>query len=794
MSEHEDAKKRSEARLAGILDIAADAIISIDDQQRIIMFNQGAERIFGYSQDEVIGQPLDVLLPERFRRGHGDHIRQFAASPEVARRMGERQEIWGRHKSGQDFPAEASISKLDLGGERTFTVVLRDITARVEREKAVQKSEERLALALEAGEIGLFEVDHVGNSIYWSPIYRKLLGVAADEPASLARFLALVPLEDRGAFDLTRDDAGNLRGGDHSKREHRIVRPDGAVRWLARDVRSHFAGEGGARHVVRTVGVVRDITERKQIEQQLENRVAARTAELSALLDALPDGIVHADLEGKVLVTNSAMTRLFGYGRDEIEGMTTRQLYATALDEEKVVGAAGALKGSGGIAPVTVECRRKDGSTFTAMVLGNAVRDSAGRVVSRVGIIRDITEDVKRQKALTEAQRMEAFGQLTGGIAHDFNNLLTVISGNQELLEMRLEDAKDQALLKRAQEAADMGARLTGRLLTFARRRPLAPTPLRLNEQISGMVDLLRRSIGEHVTLITNLSPRLPLVHADASEIESAVLNLAINARDAMPAGGTIVIETSEHTVDGNDSGGEDRLAPGNYIRLSVSDTGVGMTPEVLARAFEPFFTTKQPGKGTGLGLSTIYGAFRQLGGTVTIYSEVGRGTSVNIFLPRAEMGPATGRGDRSPDAVRASSGESVLLVEDNPEVREVARKRLEGLGYKVQEAETGVAAVELLQGAGPAFDLVLSDVVMPGGMSGYDVAMWVAANRPGTKVLLTSGYPGEVASSGARSGAKSGAKSGTSSGESDPGQIRLLRKPYSRAELASALRDVLDA
>ena len=777
MSEHDDAIKRSEARLAGILDIAADAIISIDDQQRITMFNQGAERIFGYSHDEAMSQPLDVLLPERFRMGHGDRIRQFAASPDVARRLGERQEIWGRHKSGRDFPAEASISKLDLGGERTFTVVLRDITARVEREKAVQKNEERLALALEAGDIGLFEVDHASKSVYWSPIYRKLLGVAADVPASFARFLALIPPEDRSEFDVTGDDVSNLRGTDHSKREHRIVRSDGAVRWLARDVRSHFAGEGAARHLVRTVGVVRDITERKQIEQQLEHRVAERTAELSALLNALPDGIVHADLEGKIFVSNAAMPRLFGYGRDEIDGMAIRLLYATALDEERVFRAAGAWKGSAAIAPVTVQCRRKDGSTFTAMVLGNAVRDAAGRIVSRVGIIRDITEDVKRQKAFTEAQRMEAFGQLTGGIAHDFNNLLTVISGNQELLEMRLEDAKDLVLLRRAQEAADMGARLTGRLLTFARRRPLAPTQLHLNEQISGMVDLLRRSIGEHVTLTTNLSPRLPLVHADPSEIENAVLNLAINARDAMAAGGTIVIDTREHRVDARETSGEDGLASGDYIRLSVSDTGVGMTPEVLARAFEPFFTTKQPGKGTGLGLSTIYGAFRQLGGTVTIDSEVGRGTTVNIFLPRAAMSHPTGKGDRRSDAAPKSSGEFVLLVEDNPEVRDVARKRLEGLGYKVLEAETGVAAVELLQGGGQEFDLVLSDVVMPGGMSGYDVARWVGANRPGTKVLLTSGYPGEVASSG----------------EGDPTQIRLLRKPYSRAELAGALRDVLD-
>ena len=540
----------SEARLSGILAIAVDAIISIDDQQRITLFNHGAETIFGYASDEVLGKPLEMLMPGRFRAAHAGHVHQFATSGTAARRMGERSEIFGVRKDGGEFPAEASISKLEIGGERTFTVVLRDITERKAAERA--------------------------------------LG------------------------DLNKD---------------------------------------------------------------LEERVAERTREL------------HEEMQRR----------------------------------------------------------------------GQA------------------------QAALARAQRMEAFGQLAGGVAHDFNNLLTVITGNQELLEMRLKDPKDLTLLKRAQEAAEMGARLTGRLLTFARRRQFEPTLLHLNEQIAGMVELLRRSIGEHVTLTTNLAPRLWTARADASEIENAVLNLAINARDAMPNGGTLVIETADCAIDAGEIGREAKLPAGDYVRLSVSDTGIGMPPEVLSRAFEPFFTTKPPGKGTGLGLSTIYGFVQQSGGTVTVYSEFGRGTTVNIYLPRVVEGDKVAPSERRGATPAAGNGETILLVEDRSDVRDVTKARLQQLGYGVIEAENGPNAIALLQAPGQRVHLVFSDVVMPGGMSGYDVARWVRSNRPELKLLLTSGFADQVANP---------------QGHAHDGElpaVKLLRKPHSLDELARAVRKALD-
>jgi CheY-like chemotaxis protein len=321
-----------------------------------------------------------------------------------------------------------------------------------------------------------------------------------------------------------------------------------------------------------------------------------------------------------------------------------------------------------------------------------------------------------------------------------------------------------------------MGARLTARLLTFARRRQFTPAPLNLNEQVMGMVDLLRRTLGEDVDLNARLAPRLWTVRADPSEVENAVLNLAINARDAMPKGGRLVIETANIVAEDHEIGVFDLLAAGPYVRLSVSDTGTGMPPEVLARAFEPFFTTKQPGRGTGLGLSTIYGFAQQSGGTATIYSEAGLGTTVSLYLPRAEenaqLSPPM-RGAQIP----AARGETVLIVEDNAAVRDVTRQRLADLGYVVVEAENGPAAIDALE-AGVKADLVFSDVVMTGGLNGFDVARMVRERWPRTRILLTSGYPDDLLRG--------------QDGEFQ--DLRILRKPYGRAELALKLREVLDA
>ena len=360
-------------------------------------------------------------------------------------------------------------------------------------------------------------------------------------------------------------------------------------------------------------------------------------------------------------------------------------------------------------------------------------------------------------------------------MAHDFNNLLTVITGNLEMLEERLTNADHLSLLTEAQEAADLGAKLAGRLLAFGRRQPLNPKPINLSELAAGMADLLSRSLGEMVRLETRLAPDLRTTMADQGQVENALLNLAINARDAMPEGGRLLIETSEVEIDEEALAVHVEVKPGPYAMLAVSDTGTGMTPEVRQRAFEPFFTTKGPGGGSGLGLSMVYGFVKQSGGHVQIYSELGHGTTIRLYLPIRDPDGRVAA-SRTPRATGAAGGETVLVVEDDQRVRRVSVRRLKDLGYVVIEVDSGPAALRILDQGDP-IDLVFTDVVMPGGMTGLDLAREVRRRRPELKVLFTSGYADPAMIEGGTLTANDG----------------WLGKPYSRADLASKLRELLD-
>jgi PAS domain S-box-containing protein len=546
-------------------------------------------------------------------------------------------------------------------------------------------------------------------------------------------------------------------------REMEGQRRDGSTFWMHLSVSAFTVGDKKY-----FAGTIVDLDNRKR-----------REALLASVLDHIPDGLIVADLDRRIIQCNTALCKIFGYQPSEIEGRSTRILYADDETFERV-GLARAERIDNVVdshMPFEVELRRKSGELFPCASFGAPVRDPNGRVIATLVIIRDATRERAQAEALSKAQRFEAYGQLTGGVAHDFNNLLTIITGNLELLEMRLKDDRDRTLLKRAQDAADMGARLTARLLTFARRRKLEPVVVNLNELILGMAELLRRTLGEPIQMSSVLSSSLWPTKADPSEIENAVLNLAINARDAMPNGGKLIMETSNVVLDGTEPETARDIAPGQYVRLSVADNGSGMAHDVLTRVFEPFFTTKEPGRGTGLGLSTIYGFAKQSGGGVSIYSEVGRGTVVNIYLPRTNADlPVSERGHHEPDLSNARRV-AILVVEDNPDVRDVTVARLEEMGFSVMRADSGPAAISLLQ-SGAAIDLVFSDVVMAGGMSGYDVVRWVRENRPGLKLLLTSGFVTEIA------------KREDTVGESP----KVLRKPYNRAELSAAIREALDS
>jgi PAS domain S-box-containing protein len=389
---------------------------------------------------------------------------------------------------------------------------------------------------------------------------------------------------------------------------------------------------------------------------------------------------------------------------------------------------------------------------------------------------RDMTERMALEQQLRQAQKMEAIGQLTGGVAHDFNNILTVITGMTEMLGQAVAGTPQlRSLVKAIEEAAEHGAQLTQRMLAFARKQPLQSRVIDLNNVVSGMSRILQRVLGEDVTLNTSLGEGLWEALADPSQVEDAILNLAINSRDAMPDGGRIVFQTANVRLDDAYAAQNFEVIPGDYVALIVTDNGTGMPPDVLDSAFEPFFTTKEVGHGTGLGLSTIYGFVKQSRGHIKIYSEVGNGTTIRLYLPRATTAEVPTEAPVSKHEDSLTGRETILVVEDNVSVRRVAVRVLEGLGYRVRQAADGNEALAILQEAEPV-DLLFTDIVMPNGVSGLDLFKEVRQARPKLRVLFTSGYSERFVDE------RPADTEGTS----------FLPKPYGRDKLAAAIRNAL--
>ncbi len=509
----------------------------------------------------------------------------------------------------------------------------------------------------------------------------------------------------------------------------------------------------------------------------------AQAAKLLGILESAVTAIITIDDRGLIESVNPATERLFGYDAAELVVENVKVMMPepyraehdgyianyTTTGDRKIIGIGREVSG-----------RRKDGTTFPVHLSVSEFWADGRRYFT--GMIYDISDRKHVEEALRESERrlahvqkMEAVGQLTGGIAHDFNNLLLVISGNLELLEMRLQDDTSRALLSDARDAAALGSKLTDQLLTFARRRHMDPQVIQLNDLVVGITDMLRRTLGHHITLSTSLAHDVWLTRADPAQFQSAIINLAVNARDAMPRGGKLVVETRNITLDADHTLVQPELKPGEYVQLSISDTGSGMTPEVRARGFAPFFTTKEKGRGTGLGLPMVYGFVKQSGGHVAVYSEVGHGTTINLYLPRSDEGSAAALKGKSATDTDPNARETILVVEDDERVRKLTIRRLEMIGYTVLEASDGPSALDILNSGVPV-DLIFTDLVMPGGLSGRDVAERAHELRPGIKVLLTSGYAEELIQGDDR----------------DRPQLKVLRKPYQQTDLVTALRDIL--
>ena len=486
-----------------------------------------------------------------------------------------------------------------------------------------------------------------------------------------------------------------------------------------------------------------------------------------------PLGMLLARHDGQMIVqANPAFCRMLGYGSDELVGTGIPAL-VHAGDRGLLLDAVGRT----GAPDHAFEARwlARSGTAAWARIRLTQLSTSDGGPALLLALAEDITHEKQVEAELRQAQKMEAIGQLTGGIAHDFNNLLGVIIGNCEFVLDALQDRPEEAALAREiMTSALGGADLTRRLLAFARRQTLQPRSVDLNAYLPNHVAMLRRVLGDAIEVTQNFAANLWPTRADPSQVGDALLNLAINARDAMPHGGLMTIATANlHVAAPAEDGG---MAPGDYVVLSVTDTGVGMAPDVLDRVVEPFFTTKEPGAGSGLGLSMIYGFARQSGGHLRIESRLGHGTTVRLYLPRALGEEADGDGPAS-DPLLPRGDESILLVDDNPELRAVGRRHLVALGYRVTEAEDGPAALALIRGSG-RYDLLFTDIAMPHGMTGYQLAASARQIVPGLKVLFTTGYTGP----------------GPHTEPSRPPPEALIAKPYRIGELAVTMRAALDA
>ena len=652
-----------------------------------------------------------------------------------------------------------------------------DLSERKHAEQSLRESEDRLRLATDAARLGTFDFRPLTGELTWDSRCKELFGLPPDAPITYESvFLRGLHPEDRERTDAAVRSALDPSGPGAYEVEYRTVGlEDGLERWVSAKGRGFF--DNG--QAVRLIGTVLDISERKQAEQtlrelnaSLEQRVEERTAERDRIWRNTSDLVGVLAPGGELHSINPAWSRLTGL--DESTGRALPFLEPVHPEDQAASTAALERLARGErLARFENRLKRADGGWRT--LSWTASSSEGDPMIYLVG--RDITEQRVTEDALRQSQKMEAVGQLTAGIAHDFNNLLAGIMGGLELMKLRIAKGRTHELgryMDAVTQSINRAAALTHRLLAFSRRQSLDIKPADVNEVIVSMEELIRRTLGENISAARILKPGLWPATTDRNQLESAILNLVINARDAMASGGKLTIETKNTHLDEAYTRDKDGLQPGDYVVIGVSDTGTGMSPEIIARAFDPFFTTKPIGQGTGLGLSMIYGFMKQTGGHVRIHSKVGQGTTFNLYLPRhqaeaeLEALPPTER-------PRAEHGETVLVVEDDVTVRMVMLDVLEDLGYGALEAVDAKTAIPFLE-SGRRIDLLVTDVGLP-GMNGRQLAEVARGLRKSLPVLFVTGYAEAAVVRG---------------GFLEPG-MEMISKPFTVDSLAVKIREMIE-
>jgi PAS domain S-box-containing protein len=685
--------------------------------------------------------------------------------------------MWGTLRRGQVWQGElqnrtkndvltwhsVTISPLrdPQGAVTHFLATQEDITARKQAERVLREREERFRQIAENIKEVFFVMDSsYRETLYISPAYEEIWGRTCqslyDNPRS---FLEPVPPEDRER--LVAMIAKLQQGEQPGDIEYQVVQPDGEVRWVLSNAAAIRNEQG---EVYRITGVAMDVTERKRAQEaQAQSEALYRK-----VIEASFDGIDLTE-EGVVREANRGFAEMFGYSMDEVVG---RPILDFVADESADMVRQRIAEGLEG----TYELVGKQKNGTKILLEATARTHNIGSRTGRLTALRDLTGKRQLEDQFRQAQKMEAVGRLAGGVAHDFNNLLTVISSCAELVLMdTAEGDPRQENLQEIRKASQGAAGLTRQLLAFSRQQVIEPKLITIEEVVTTAEKMLQRLIGEDVELIAVLNKDRATVKIDPGQLDQVIMNLAVNARDAMPDGGTLTLETSSVELDEAYARTHWPATPGRFAMLTVTDTGTGMTEQTRGRIFEPFFTTKEVGKGTGLGLATVYGIVKQSGGFICVYSELGYGTSFKIYLPRVDEAP-TARQEETTTASLLGT-ETVLLTEDAPALRSTARQILERYGYTVIEAPSSAAALTLERSRVGPIHLLLTDVVMP-GMSGRELAERFTVQRPGVKVLYMSGYTDDAV---------------VRHGVLRPG-IAYLQKPFTPDGLARKIREVLDA
>ena len=648
------AKTMADALLSpDLLEALPDAVIAVDREGTIVQVNSQTQALFGYDRDELIGQKVEMLVPESFRQQHHHHRDNFARAPKT-RRMGADLDLYGRCRNGSEFPVEISLSPI---------------------------------------------------------------------------------VTDRGPFVLS---------------------------------------------------AIRDISDRKRIagdlrraNEELHRRTTEQLGEyrsrLALIIDSSEDAILSKDLNGTITSWNKGAERIYGYTPEEVVGKHISLLIPADRPDEIPQILRKIARGERIDHHESVRVA-KDGRRLDVFVSVSPLRNAAGDVVGASVIARDVTAQKRAEGQLRQSQKMEAIGRLAGGVAHDFNNVLGIINACADFLRDRIDPAAEPSLyVENIRKAIERGTSLTKQLLAFSRTSAVQPRVLDLNERLRDISKLLRPLLGDDIEILIVPRTTSALIEADPGQLDQIVVNLALNARDAMPRGGKFILETGAMTLDAGFAEKDQAMVPGKYVMLAVSDTGTGMNEGTVSRIFEPFFTTKETGKGTGLGLATVYGIVKQSAGHIMVYSEPGQGTTFKIYLPSVEHKIGLGSKPEAEGVSPKRHGTSILLVEDDEIMRGLTRKLLEEHGYAVIEADDGKSALEWVESHPDRIDLLLTDVVMR-RMSGPELVERLNASQPNLKIVYMSGYTGELMAN--REVLKTG--------------VTLLEKPFSRTALLNTIHATL--